>query len=108
MSGPGGAEGEARVERALRIAEGAEAARASVLRRRPLASPELPEPVRERIREVLGEDLDAPSAVARIIADVERDGDRAVQRYSRAFDGSAEAPLEVSRQEIRAALEETP
>ncbi len=108
MSGPGGAEREARVERALRIAEGADAARASVLRRRPLASPELPEPVRERIREVLGEDLDAPSAVARIIADVEREGDRAVQRYSRAFDGSAEAPLEVSRQEIRAALEGTP
>ncbi len=101
--GPGGGEG-----RALRIVDGAEAARASVLRRRPLASPELPEPVRERIRDVLGEELDAASAVARIISDVEREGDAAVVRYSRAFDGSAEAPIEVTRAEFRAALEETP
>jgi histidinol dehydrogenase len=93
--------------RALRIVEGAEEARATVLLRRPLADPELPEPVRERIREVLGEDLDAAAAVARIIADVEREGDAAVIRYSRAFDGSAEAPIEVTPEEMGAAFEET-
>ncbi|MCY4639205.1 MAG: histidinol dehydrogenase [Chloroflexi bacterium] len=107
MSGQAASGGGAE-ERALAVVEGAEAARAGVLRRRPLASPELPAPVRERIREVLGEELDAASCVARIIADVEREGDAAVVRYSRAFDGSAEAPLEVTRAEIATALEETP
>ena len=94
--------------RALRVVEGAMEARATVLLRRPLTEPELPELVRERIREVFGEDLDANAVVTRIVADVEREGDAAVVRYSRAFDGSAEAPLEVSSDDMTAAFEETP
>ena len=93
---------------ALRIVEGAEAARSSVLRRDPLGDPALPPPVRASIRETFGADLSASEVVARIIARVREEGDAAVRAFSQRFDGSAEAPLEVSREEIEAAFAETP
>ena len=95
-------------EPALRIVEGAEAARASVLRRVPLSEQPLPLPVRASIRETFGADLSAAEVVARIIDDVRREGDGAVRRYSQRFDGSADAPLEVDRQEIEAAFAQVP
>ncbi len=91
---------------ALRIVEGAEAARESVLRRDPAGASELPEPVRASIRETFGADLTADEVVARIVEDVRREGDAAVRRYSQRFDGSADAPMEVSAEEFEAALDE--
>lgn len=67
---------------ALRIVEGAEAARASVLRREPLGDPALPPPVRASIRETFGADLSASEVVARIIASVRAEGDAAVRAFS--------------------------
>ncbi len=93
---------------ALRIVEGAEVARASVLRRDPLGDPVLPPPVRASIRETFGEDLTASEVVARIIARVREEGDAAVRAFSQRFDRSADAPLEVGREEIEAAFAETP
>ncbi|MXW23422.1 MAG: histidinol dehydrogenase, partial [Chloroflexi bacterium] len=90
----------------LRIVEGVEAARASVLRREPPGASELPEPIRASIRDTFGADLSAEDVVARIIEDVRREGDAAVRRYSQRFDGSADAPMEVGPEEFEAAFEE--
>ena len=90
----------------LRIVEGAEAGRASVLRRDAAGASELPAPVRASIRETFGADLDAEAVVARIVEDVRREGDAAVRRYSQRFDGSADAPMEVAAEEFEAAFDE--
>ena len=92
----------------LRIVEGAEAARRSVLRRTSLLEPELPAAVRASIRDAFGEDLSAAEVVARIIDDVRRDGDAAVTRYSQRFDRSSYEALEVRREEIDAAFAKVP
>ena len=91
---------------ALRIVEGAEAARESVLRRDPTSGAALPEPIRASIRETFGADLTAEEVVARIVEDVRREGDAAVRRYSQRFDGSADAPMEVGPEEFEAAFDE--
>ena len=96
---------------ALRIVEGAEAARLSVLRRPEgdeWRRPALPAAVRTVIRETFGEDLSAAAVVARIIDDVRREGDAAVTRYSQRFDHSSYDALEVSREEIDAAFTQVP
>ena len=93
---------------ALRIVEGAEAARGSVLRRDPGGAPALPAAVRASIREAFGEDLGATEAVARIVGDVRREGDAAVRRWSQRLDGSADAPMEVAPAEFEAAFAEAP
>ena len=96
---------------ALRIVEGAEAARSSVLRRDRYGGwldPPLPDAVRVSIRETFGEDLGAAQVVARIIEDVRSQGDDAVTRYSQRFDRSTYTTLEVSREEIDSAFAEVP
>ncbi len=92
----------------LRIVEGADEARRTVLRRADdrLLAPALPERVRARIVEVFGEQLDAATVVARIIEDVRQEGDAAVRRYSQQFDGSSYDAVEVTPQEIDAAFSE--
>jgi histidinol dehydrogenase len=94
----------------LRIVEGADKARRSVLLRADdrLLTPVLPDRVRARTIEVFGEDLDAPSVVARIIEDVRREGDAAVRRYSQQLDGSSYDSVEVTAEEIDAAFDEVP
>ncbi len=94
--------------RALRIVVGAEAARASVLARQSLQSAALPDAVRATLREVFGEDLEAASAVARIIEDVRTRGDEAVTRYTQRFDASTYTTIEVTRAEIDAAFRAVP
>ncbi len=95
------------MSRALRIVEGAEEARRSVLLRDggPLAEPALPERVQASIVEIFGEPLTASTVVARIIDDVRREGDEAVRRYSQQFDGSSYETMEVTREEIDAAFD---
>ncbi len=93
---------------ALRIVLGAAAARESVLRRDPLGNPELPEAVQASILETFGAALTAAEVVARIIEDVRREGDAAVKRYSQRFDGSADAPMEVTPAEVDAAFNAVP
>ncbi|HRC62962.1 MAG TPA: histidinol dehydrogenase [Dehalococcoidia bacterium] len=88
----------------LRIVEGAGAARQSVLNRGATADATLPDAVQRSIVETFGEPLTAAQVVARIIEDVRREGDAAVKRYSQRFDGSADAPMEVTSEEIDAAF----
>jgi histidinol dehydrogenase len=87
----------------VRIIQGAEEARRTVLRRQPLGETELPPAVRERIREVFGVELSAREVVERIVAAVRAEGDAAVRRYSSAFDGVEYASLEVPRADVPAA-----
>ena len=81
-------------------------AQATVLKRRPLGSEEIPEPVAARIREVFGADLTPGEVVDRILADVRAEGDVALARYIRHFDGVVPEPLEVPAAEIAAARSE--
>ena len=92
----------------LRIVEGADEARRTVLRRSEdrLTAPELPDRVRARIGEIFGEDLSAAEVVARIIEDVRSEGDAAVRRYSQQFDGSSYEALEVTHEEIEASYDD--
>ena len=64
--------------------------------------------MREGIRRVFGADLTADEVVDRILRDVRNEGDAAVLRYTREFDGAAPASIEVPRDEWRAALTELP
>src|SRR5689334_11799380 len=91
---------------ALRIVRGAEAARASVLKREPLLDAALPDAIQRSIVETFGTPLSAAEVVARIIADVRAEGDAAVRRYSQRFDASADAPMEVSEAEFEAAQQQ--
>jgi histidinol dehydrogenase len=84
----------------VRIVYGAEEARRTVLCRRPLGEIDLPAAVRGRIREVFGAELSAQAVAERIVADVRAEGDAAVRRYSRAFDGVEYASLEVPRADV--------
>lgn len=93
---------------ALRIVVGAEAGRASVLARQPLQAQALPEAVRATLREVFGEDIDAASAVARIIEAVRTEGDAAVTRFTQRFDASTYPTIEVTRAEVDAAFKVVP
>lgn len=90
----------------LRIIVGADAGRASVLKREPLMDAALPEALQRSITETFGEPLTASQVVARILDDVRREGDVAVRRYSQRFDGSADAPMEVTPAEFDAAERE--
>ncbi len=88
----------------MRIVQGAEEARRSVLLRRPASQTELGPAGRARTAQVFGEELSAVAAVQRIIDDVRREGDAAVRRYCEAFDGVPHPRLEVPREEVAAAL----
>ena len=81
-------------------------AQATVLKRRPLGSEEIPDPVAARIREVFGADLTPGEVVDRILADVQAEGDAALGRYIQHFDGVVPEPLEVAPAEIAAARAE--
>lgn len=90
----------------MRIVNGAEEARKTLLRRGVLES-SLPDPVRDTIRRVFGEDLAAREVVDRIVDGVREGGDAELRRYNREIDRMAgDLPLEVSRDEIEAAFSE--
>lgn len=95
----------------MRIVQGAEEARNTLLSRTSLSERVLPDAVREVTRRVFGAELDAADVVERILRDVRENGDAAVRRYNREIDGTAEnasrAALEVSREEIERAYRTT-
>jgi histidinol dehydrogenase len=88
----------------MRIIHGAEAARSTILRRRPASETELGATGRASTLAVFGEELSAAESVRRIIADVRSEGDAAVLRYSQAFEGAAYSRLEISGNELAAAV----
>jgi histidinol dehydrogenase len=83
-------------------------ARRTVLRRAPLQAAEVPPEVLDLTARVLGEPLPPAAAVARILAMVRDEGDRALLALNRAFEGAERARLEVSREEIAAAYAAVP
>jgi histidinol dehydrogenase len=90
----------------LRLARGCEEGRRLLARQRlPLEDIELPVAVRQEIRRVFGENLDAQAVVDRILVDVRESGDAAVMRYNEDIDGIQGSPeavsLGVSPQEIQ-------
>ena len=89
----------------MRIVEGADEARNTLLRRVPLEEPELPAAVRETNRRVFGAELGAAEVVDRILRDVRTEGDVAIRRYNEALDGVSgpAVPLEVPADETKAA-----
>jgi len=94
-------------ERILRIVYGADEARRTILRRRPLDEYVAPAALAEGIRAIFGEPLTPDQVVARIIADVRARGDAAVLDYSRRIDGARLPALRVPEERIEAAWEAT-
>ncbi len=90
----------------MRIVLGAEEGRRTLLRRQPLGETVLPEEVWRRTREAVGEAATVQEAVRRILRDVREEGDDAVLRYCRAFDGATYSTLRVAPDEIRAAYDQ--
>lgn len=90
----------------MRIVNGAEEGRLTLLKREPLEGAELPAAVRETIRRVFGSELDAASVVDVILRDVRDGGDGAVRKYNHEIDGvSFSGSLEVPEGEIRRAYD---
>ena len=91
----------------MRLINGAQNARSSILKRTPLDESELPPAAQELIRRVFGAELGPAEVVDRILRDVRERGDAAIQRYNEEIDGVSAAPgklpLEVSREEIEKA-----
>jgi histidinol dehydrogenase len=95
-------------EPALRIVQGAQQARETLLRRQPLdlysASPEMS----RVIEDLFGQPLTPDQVVARILSDVEREGDAAVLRYTALLDGSTDETLRIPAERIEQGWENTP
>ncbi|MBA2467867.1 MAG: histidinol dehydrogenase [Chloroflexia bacterium] len=85
---------------------GLEAGLTRLTRRGDQAEPALPPHFAARIKEVFGQPMTAAEVVSRIIADVRREGDAAVRRYTEAFDGTAPDRFEVPRSAWNAAWNE--
>ncbi len=86
----------------MRIVQGAEEGRRTLLRRQALGDTELPASIRAKNATIFGADLPIDQQVRRVLGDVRRDGDAAVRRYAKAFTGADYASLEVGRDEIAA------
>ena len=87
----------------MRIITGRDEALKTILRRRPLDEVDLPEHLRERDRRLFGPGLSLEQVVHRIVQAVRDEGDAAVKRFNEALDGSAPAPIAVSKDEIASA-----
>jgi histidinol dehydrogenase len=88
----------------MKIVLGADQGRRELLQRRP-AEESLAEEVWRRTREATGAST-VEEAVRRVLRDVRAEGDAAVLRYARAFDGAEYATLRVPFEEISAAVHE--
>jgi histidinol dehydrogenase len=88
----------------VRIVEGADEARRTLLCRRP-AEESLPAEIWQRTQEETGGAATVEEAVRRILTDVREQGDAAVLRYCRAFDGADYSTLRVAPEELRTAYD---
>ncbi len=82
-----------------------ETARRELALRRPAASLEIPDEMRERNRVVFGADLTPSQVVERIVDDVRTQGDAAIRKYVKAFEGVDLGDLEVSPAEVEDAYQ---
>ena len=80
-------------------------ARETILKRSPLSTQPVPDGVRQGVEEIFGKGVTPAQAVARILASVEKDGDRALQKWSRILDGSQRARFLIPPAELEAAYQ---
>ena len=90
------------------IVEGLDAGRAHIVRLRAGGESVLPRQVAARLAEIFGRPISAEDAVARIVADVRRDGDAALGDYARRIEGVELARLSVGPEDLEAAYRATP
>lgn len=91
----------------MRVITDLDEARRTILARRPPEEATLPPRMREGVRRIFGADLSAAEVVGRILADVRREGDAALLRYTEALDGARLDSLRVTEDEIAAGLART-
>jgi histidinol dehydrogenase len=92
----------------VRIISGAYEGRDFLRRSRELEQGELPDSIRQSIRERFGEDLTAMGVVERIIERVRQDGDSGVHHFNQLIDGVSLERLRVTQEEFEAAREHVP
>jgi len=85
-----------------------EEAKATILKRLPLELYPLPSQVKKKLKEVLGQELPLPEAMAKIVEEVRIKGDSAIKDFTKNFDGVEISQLEVTSEEIEAAFKEAP
>ncbi|MEX2160010.1 MAG: histidinol dehydrogenase [Dehalococcoidia bacterium] len=90
----------------MKIVAGAAEGRRTLLKRRPLSETQLPPAIWQKTLEAVGEVADVEQAVRKILRDVREEGDAAILRYSKAFDGATYTSVRVSDDEVRAAYDE--
>lgn len=88
--------------------DGFDKALPELTRRGSFVDPELSPAIQEGIRRVFGEPLNAREVVDRIVGDIRVDGDRALRRYTEAFDGEVRESFEVPRTEWQDARRRIP
>ena len=84
----------------IKIIHGLAAGRQALLSQRSLDEMSISPQAMERIKEVFGEALTPQQAVARIIADVRREGDAALRDYTQRIDGVILDGFQVSEEEV--------
>jgi histidinol dehydrogenase len=91
----------------VRIIQDLDTARRTVLSRRSWDEVEIPPALQAGMVRIFGEPLSPDQAVARILADVRRDGDAALLDYNRRIDGAVVEQLRVSESEMAQAWQRT-
>jgi histidinol dehydrogenase len=81
-----------------------DAAREGILKRKDMDQTALPPAAAARLKELFGREISAAEAVAAIIAEIRREGDPALARWSAALDGKAPEKVRVPAAELRSAL----
>ena len=89
-----------------RIITDVDAARESILKRASLRDLDLPAALLDRTAALFGERIDPEEAVRRIIRSVRDQGDAALIDWNRRIDGVQREPLQVTRAEMTAALDQ--
>jgi histidinol dehydrogenase len=89
----------------MKVVRGADEGRRTLLQRRALGEERLPDEIWQRTADATGAST-LEDAVRRIIRDVRAEGDTALLRYCRAFDGAEYTELRVTNSEIKAAYGE--
>jgi len=96
------------VKSPLQIIVGEQQARQTVLRRRTLDDVEASPALQAEIERLFGRPLTPDQVVAQILADVQAEGDSAVNRYSMLLDRGVVEPIRVSPERIAQAWQRTP
>ncbi len=94
-------------EQLIQIVRGAQKARETLLKRRPLDEYDVSESLQQGIQDLFGERLTPDRVVERILSDVKAGGDEAVEHYSQLLDGFRADTMRVSAERIEEAWQDT-